>query len=334
MASPTIYAGPGKVNFNSVGLQAQDTNGTIVAKTVQDADPVAASMFGRVGYMQGNVIETIDLTPFGNWGLLGTLFPAWLGVTVGATTGALVIGQQPHNPMTAGTRAADMPLKIWTPDGRLYTFPHAAITKHPDINLGANKPLFGPVQFTNILATAAAGVMGVAGAFHTVTETAATDPGGAFITSDYEPGSWTGAWGTLTGFGGDGGAAMEAEDGFTLSTAVKYSPLPVQKLVRAYKLDEVYFMVKGRLYGPTHTQITSAMGLNSFRTLGQYIPGTNKAALVLTGPNAKTVTLNNADLVGGGFDFGGTKLGTDEVGFVSGMTFSTGAAQPLLVFSV
>lgn len=325
--SATIYAGPGKVFFNSVGIQANDTNGQIVAKTVQDTDPASVSMFGRVGYLQGNVVETIDLTPWENWGLIPTLLPVYLGVSHGATAGVLKIGTQPHNPAGAG----DAPAVIWTPDGRSYTFPRTAIIKHPDINLGANKPLFGAMQLVNIIASAKA--MGASGAFHTVTETAATDPGGAFITSDFDRGAWYGAWGTSAGFGGDGGAALEAEDGFTISTAVKYSPLPVQKLVRAYKLDEVYFMCKGRLFGPTHTQITAATGINSGRTLGQYIPTTNAADLVLTGPNTKTVTLKNADIVGAGFDFGGTKLGTDEVGFVTGMTFTAGAPQPLLVFS-
>jgi hypothetical protein len=321
--SATIYAGPGKVYFNSVAVQANDTNGQIVAKTVQDADPASVSMFGRIGYLQGNVIETIDRTPFENWGIIPTLFPTYLGVSHGTTAGALKIGTQPHNP--AG--ASDAPLLIYTPDGREYTFPHSAITKHPDINLGANKPLFGSMQFTNILATGVA--MGSAGAFHTVTESGATDPGGAFITSDFDRGAWYGAWASSASLG----ATFEAEDGFTIQTAVKYSPLPVQKLVRAYKLDEVYFMCKGRPYGPTHTQITTATGLNAGRTLGEFIPTAQAADLILTGPNSKTVTLKNADLVGAGFDFGGTKLGSDEIGFVTGMTFTSGAPQPLLVFS-
>lgn len=335
--SVNIYAGPGKLYWNSKGFQANDTNGQIVAKTLMDADPVAVGMFGRVGYLQGNVIETIDLTPFPNWGLLPTLFPTYLGVTTAGNTGALVIGQQPHNPYSAGSRAADAAAKIWTPDGRLYTFPHSAITKHPDIQLGPKLPLFGPMQLTNIIASAANGIIGAAGAFHTLVESGGTDPGGVFITSDYDQGAWYGAWGAGSGpagFGGDGGAAMEAEDGWTISTAVKYSPLAVQGLVRAYKLDEVYFMTKGRLYGPTHTQITAACGLNNGgRTLGSYIPTSQAADLILTGPNGKTITQKNADIVGAGFNFGGTKLGTDEVGFVSGMTFTTGAAQPLLVFS-
>ena len=329
--SATIYAGPGKLYLDGVAYQANETNGQISAKTVQDIDPVGQAMHGRIGYLQGNVMETIDLTPFSNWALLPKLFPTWLGVTTGANTGALVIGQQPHNPMTAGVRAADVVGKIWSPDGRLYTFPRCAITKHPDVNLGANKSLFGAMQVTNLIA--AGKKIGDAAAFHTVTESAAADPGGQFITSDFEAGAWFGAWGTVAGFGGDGGDALEGEEGFTLSTAVKYSPLTVQKLVRAYKLDEVYFMVKLRPFGPTHTQITTNIGINSGRTLGAFVPTGNAADLILTGPNAKTVTLKSADIVGAGFDFGGTKLGSGEIGFVHKVTFTTGAPNPSLIFS-
>jgi hypothetical protein len=62
--------------------------------------------------------------------------------------------------------------------------------------------------------------------------------------------------------------------------------------------------------------------------------------LALSGPNGKSITLKNADVVGAGFEFGGTRLGTGEIGFVNGMAFSGGgsgqngqAVQPLLVFS-
>jgi len=54
---------------------------------------------------------------------------------------------------------------------------------------------------------------------------------------------------------------------------------------------------------------------------------------VLSGPNSKTITLKNADAVGAGFEFGGTQLGTGEMGFVTTMTFTSGNPQPLLVFS-
>jgi hypothetical protein len=335
---PTIYAGPGKLYYNSIALWPEGENGQIKAEVRQLTHDVVSGFFGRVTCIQGDAQAVISLTPFDNWSALRTLFPAYLGVTVGTgagSAGALIIGTRPHNP--AG--AADAAAKIWTPDGRLYTFVHAAICKHPDLHLGVDKPLYGPIEMPAILATGSA--LGSAGALYTLggtlaasPGTAAADPGGQ-QGSDYERGPWYGVWGTTAGFGGDtGGSPIEAEDEWVVTTAVKYSPLAVQTLVRAYKLDNVAFMAKCRPYGPTQAQIDAAIGVNAGRVLGaQFATSGSGADLVLSGPNSKTITLKNADVVGAGFEFGGTKLGSSEIGFVSTMTFSAGAPQPLLVFS-
>ena len=138
-------------------------------------------------------------------------------------------------------------------------------------------------------------------------------------------GHWTASWGAITGFTG-----MEAEDYFQLVPDVKYQFYTVQKLTRIAKLVSARFMVKFRPVGPTQTQLIGKIAAHS--TGAQLVEGT-ATDFVMSGPFSKTVTLKNADIVGSGFDFGGTKLGSDEVGFLSGMTFSTGAPQPLLIFS-
>ena len=155
-----------------------------------------------------------------------------------------------------------------------------------------------------------------------ITESAGSDPGGTFVMSDFVRGAWTGAWGAVTGF-----TAIEAEDEWTIEVNAKYSPLKVQGLTRAMKLDSVQFMAKVRPYGPTHTQI---LGIVGGHTAGQRL---GSADLVLTGPSSKTITLKNVGLRGAGFEFGGTRLGTGEIGFVTGATFTAGAPDPLLIFS-
>lgn len=323
-----LYAGPGKLFFNAIALWPEGDNGAISARVIQEAQPASTGMHGRQTYTQGNGNVEITMTPFDNWGALATLFPAYLGVKVGLTAAALVIGTRPHNPAGAGDAAA----KIWSADnaGRMYTFPRAGIIRHPDLHLGVGKALFGPITMMGLLATGKN--MGDAAAFYTITETAAADPGGQMTLADFERGEWTGAWGTVAGFGGDGGATMEAEDQWTITSEIRYTPLPVQKLVRAYKLDSVAFMAKFRPYGPTHTQIDTQIGLNNGRILGARFanPGND---LLLTGPGGKTITLKNADVVGAGFEFGGTRLGNGEVGFVNGMTYTAGAPNSLLEFS-
>ena len=321
----TYYSGPGKVYLNSVALQAQGENGQIVAIINEPTTPVAAAMFGRIGETFDDQTGRISVTPFDNWGLLATLFPAFLGISVGSTAGALVVGTRPHG-------AANVPTKIYTPDGRLYNFVRTAVTKHPDLKLGVGEPLFGPCEITALgdptLNPGAASFLVTGNA---ITETGGSDPGGAFVTSDFERGAWSGAWGTLAGFGGDGGAALQAEDFWTVQINAKYSPLKVQKCTRHMKLDSVEIMAKARLVGPTHTQLIGELGTHTLGSL--YGSGANAADLILTGPNSKIITVKKTELRGAGFEFGGTKLGTGEVGFVTQMTFSAGAPQPLLTFS-
>lgn len=323
--SQSYYTGPGKVYFNSVGLQANGVAGAIAAVINEKTSEAANAMFGRVGETLDDVTGEITLTPFDNWGLLRTLFPAYLGVTCGVSAGALVIGTRPHGAANAAT-------KIWTPDGRLYNFVRTAITQHPNLKLGSGEPLFGPIKITALGdVTKNPGDASFLLASNAITESAGADPGGAFTMDDFIRGKWTGAWGTLAGFGGDAGSALEAEDGWELVTDVKYSARTVGRVTRHMVLDSVAFMVKARIVGPTQTQIAGALLAH---TSGERLAaGTNGADLVLTGPGSKTITLKECEIRGAGFEFGGSKLGNGEIGFVTRMTFTAGAADPLLVFS-
>ena len=239
------------------------------------------------------------------------------------------MGTRPHNP----GGAADSPCKIWTPDGRLYNFARAAVTRHPDLHLGLASPLFGRAEITALVATGKN--LGDAGALYTITESGVADPGGQMALGDFARGAWSGVWGTAAGFGGgSGGVPIQAEEEWVILNEVQYAPLRVQRLALAWQLQSVKFMARTRPYGPTHTQIDAAIGVNSGRLLGSQIASPATAAdLVLTGPAGHTITLKSADVVGAGYEFGGTRLGTGEIGFVSTMQFSSGAPQPLLVFS-
>lgn len=335
MSAPPLYAGPGKVTFGSglgaISLFPEGENGQIMATVNQEALDVSSAMHGRMLSLQGDATARITIAPLDSWGLLFFLFPAFIGAKVGATAAGLAIGTRPHNPIVAGSPQADLACKIWTPDGRLYTFSRTAITKHPDLHLGVDKALFGQVEITAIGSSTVA--MGSSGFLVAITESGASDPGGAMSLTDFQRGEWTGAWGAAAGFGGDSGNPMEAEDEWVITSEVKYSPLKVQRLTRAYKLDSVKFMAKGRLYGPTQTQIDTQVGLNSALSLGKRLANTGSDLVLTNSSTSKTITLKNSAVVGEGFEFGGTKLGTGEVGFVNGMTFTSGAPNSLIEFS-
>lgn len=328
MASKPIYAGPGKVYFNAIALQPEGENGPIKLALTETTAQIAAAMFGRVGEQVADQIVELTVKPFDNWGSLRTLYPASIGVTCGASAAALVIGTRPHG-------AANVPCKVWTPDGRLYNIVRSAIIGHPSLHLGIGKALFGDCKIIGIGDGVTPVAMGAAGyliAGNAITESAAADPGGAMTMADFIRGPWTGVWGAVAGFGGAAGSlgdagSIEAEDEWTIECDVKYSALKVQGRTVGYKLDSAAFMAKCRPYGPTHTDIVAAVGAH---THGQRL---GSADLVLTGPSAKTITLENAAVRGAGFEFGGTQLGNGEIGFVNEMTFTAGAPTSLLTFS-
>jgi hypothetical protein len=333
----TIYAGPGKVfraadttvvggvtaSASATAFQAEGENGLVNVAVSEPTAEYAAAMFGRIGEQTVDLIGEITFRPFDNWGSLAQLYPPWVGVTVGGTTGALQIGGRPH-----GTGSSKVQTKVWTPDGRLYTFVRTAVVGHPSLHLGVGKALFGDAKILAIGdETLSLGASSFLISGNAITESGAADPGGNFTMADFERGAWTGAWGIVAGFGGDGGGAMQAEDEWTIEFTAKYDMLKVQGRTYAAKLSSVNAMARLKPYGPTHTNIIARVGAH---TQGQRL---GSADLVLTGPSSKTITLKNAEVKGAGFIFGGATLGTGEIGFVVEQTFTTGAPQPILIFS-
>lgn len=329
--SQAYYTGPAKVYLgsNSVALQANGANGQVKFNINEKTADAGTAMFGKIAETLDDQTGEIDVTPFDSWSLLPSLFPPFLGVTTASGTGngagVLAIGTRPHG-------STNTTSKIYTPDGRLYVPVRTAVTGHPTLKLNSGEGLYGPVKISCLGdPTKNPGDSEFLLTGNAITETGATDPGGVFSMADFIRGRWFGAWGTLAGFGGDGGSAMEGEDGWEIVPDIKYSPRLVQKVTRHMVLESVSFMAKARLVGPTQTQIAAAILAHTAGS--RFGAGTNAAPLILTGPSGKTITLNQSEIKGTGFEFGGTKLGNGEIGFVCSMTFTTGAPQPLLVFS-
>lgn len=321
-----LYSGPGKIYTNNVALQPEGVNGPIHIGVTEDTAEIGAAMYGHISEQDVDQIVEITARPFDHWGLLRTLYPANLGITVGADAGALVIGTRPHG-------VVNVPTKVWTPDGRLYTAVRSAVIGHPTLHLGIGKALFDNVRIIGIGDSAVA--MGAAGYLfngNVITESAAPDPGGQMTMADFVRGAWTGVWGAVPGFGGAPSSlgetnAIQAEDEWTITVDARYSQLKVQGRTLGYKLDSVQVSARLRPFGPSHTDIVAQVGTH---TQGQRL---GSADLVLTGPGGKTITMKNCEVRGAGFEFGGTTLGTGEVAFVQELTFNAGQPQPTLIFS-
>ena len=343
MSAPTLYSGPAQVasafQGSSYLLQADGENGAVKLQIDQKRTRRSSGMFGYQRSTLDDLTAKVTLTPFDSWLLLPFLFPAYLGIaTGGTTTSAFLNGTRPHD-FAAGTGGAvsangKAVTTIFTPDGRLYSLARSAVTKHPSLKLGVGMPLFGGIEITGLVDAAAADLSTSGGL---ITGSAITESGAsnnatsgsvpAYGVPDFTNGHWTGAWGAITGF-----TALDAEDGWDIAVDAKYSPLTVSKRTYHMKLDSVEVVAKARLVGPTHTQLLAKLA--SFG-LGSILGEGSAADLVLTGPSSKTITLKDTEifLEGQGFEFGGTKLGTGEVAFVTRADFSTGVPGPFMIFS-
>jgi hypothetical protein len=336
MSAETIYSGPGKVITSYAStlypIQAEGENGQVTLTVDEPKTDRSTASLGRILSTQDDQIGKISVTPFDSWANLAAFFPPWLGVTTSAGgTGALLIGSRPHD-KAAGSANGLATTSIYTNDGRIYAPVRTAITKPPGMKLGVGQPLYESLEITALIDPAK--LMGASAALFPatpVTESGGSDPDTVGFSPDFVNGHWTATWGSVTGF-----AAFEAEDYFQLVCNVKYSPLKVQKLTRHFKLDSVDYMIKCRPVGGGTTPHTYILTKLLAHTLGAILTESSATDLVLSGPSSKTITLKNVEVVGAGFEFGGTRLGTGEIGFVTQMTFSGGpplAPAPLLIFS-
>lgn len=322
----TIYAGPGKVYMVTPGtsLQADGIEGKITMNLTETTADYAAGQWGHIGEQTVDQIVDMSFRPFDIWTSLPTLFPAYLGVDTsaiaGGTAAALKVGTRPH----AATVASGTHCKVWTWDGRLYDILRAAIVGIPSLHLGVGKPLFGDARIVGLPdLSVAMGSSSYLIASNAITESGATDPDITFAMTNFVREAWTGAWGSVTGF-----TSIQSEEEWTIDTTAQFSPLKVQGRTLSMQFDSIKFIARCRPFGPTHTQIVGAYGAHlQGQRLGSH-------DLVLTSSaTSRSITLKNAEIKGAGFDFGGTVLGTGEIGFVQEMQFTTGAPTALLVFS-
>ena len=342
--SQIIYSGPGKVYFNAKSFHAQGENGQVKMTLEQKTAAVTQAELGRASETFEDAQVKVAVTPFDDYSLIPTLFPLNLGVSQSVGTGLLKVGAYAHDAsfVTSGTTntAAKVPLAVWCADGSEYNLVRAAITKHPDIMLGASTPLFGSCELTcigdtTLLPGASAYLFNanpVSGPQDNGTA-AITDPDATFAWTNFIRERWTGAYGTIaagTVTGLTGFTALESEDSWTISVNAKYSPIYVQKILKHMKLDSVEVVAKAKLVGPTHTQLLASM---LARTSGSRMAN-QTYGLQLTSASSKKVTLNNCEVKGAGITTGGTNVRAGEIGFVSAYTFTVpGTTDPILTFA-
>ena len=344
MSLINLYSGPGQIAMTVAGvvyaISSEGENGSLKLDVSNKLDSRATAVSGFSVETLGDQTCKITTVPMDSWAILPALFPTYLGITTGGLTtlGGQLIGQRPHD-YAGGGLGLNAPTTLWTTDGRLYTVTRSAIVKHPGLKLGTGMPLYTGIEISGLWPLTAQ--LGGAPPLYAVTNdigspaasnfTGSTVPQNGLI--DFINGHWTGILSAGAGFT----AAMDAEDGWDISVDVKYSPLYAQKRTVAMKVDSVKIKCSARVIGPTHTQLSAliqAMTLGGQLTAAPNGVGT-PTTLVLSGPQSKTITLNDVTVTldNAGFEMGGTKMGTGTVTFVTKLDYSTGLTVPVMTFS-
>ena len=346
MQPQTFYSGPGKAYLGTTGFQPDGVNGAVAFGVEEKTDLRASAQGGELFETLADQTGKITTVPFDNWNLLPTLFPRFLGVTTAAGAGngagALAIGTDPFNP-TGAQPAVNTPAGVVATDGSQYSFLRAAITKHPTLKLLPGAPIFSQIEITALgVLGIYPGTVGFLMPAMGITETGGVDPDTVgFGVADYGQSHWTldpaVGWGTVFG-------AAEGEDGIEISSDVKYNLITSQKVTRVGRLASVRFMAKLRLVSPNAGSHSALMAKILAHTSGGVLSegtlagGGTPLDLKINGGNGKVITLKNTEVKGAGFAFGGTKLRTEEIGFVTTLlpTAVPGAAStyaPSLIFS-
>lgn len=241
---------------------------------------------------------TISGVPMAVWssGVRASLLPtAYTNFTVG---GSRIIG------------ASNRAVQIDGADGERYVFHRCALTKMPELFLGLGAPLYGSVEFTAFIKTAAA--FTDADAFYTQS-TGQTWSQSDFPTSHQEA-LCTAAWGAVTGW-----TTVYSEDGFRIAhelglADVKQGNVTVDKRITSYRAAAMF-----KPQGPTSAQLLSALqtqgtskGIGTRRS-------TNAADFVITGSGI-SVTLPSTNLNKGNFTFSAKQNRHGEWGMITSLT--------------
>ena len=319
------YSGPGKAYLGTAGFQPDGQNGAATFTIDEKTDVRGSAQSGEMFETLADQVGKVTTAPFDNWNLLPTLLPKYLGVTTAAGTGngagALAIGLDPFNP-TGAFPAVNTKSGVIGTDGTQYEFLRSAITKHPTIKLFPGAPMFSQIEITALgVLGIYPGAVGFLMATMGITETGGVDPDAVgFGIADYGQSHWSldpaVGWGTIFG-------AAEGEDGIEIVPDVKYNIVPIQKVSRVARLSSVRFMAKMRIAtaqaGSHSTLLAKILAHTSGGVLSQgtLAGGGNPLDLKILGSNGKSFTLVNCEVKGAGFSFGGSKLRTNEVGFVT-----------------
>jgi hypothetical protein len=307
-----IIRGPAVVK---VGTQVLYTEGDITLTPTRNTFDMPTSMFGVVDQREDNFRYEVGFTPVGmaTAAYFNTLYPvAYRNPVLGAT----IFG------------SSDVDLVIWTVDGKQITLKRAALTKMPDLNFAANKPLFGECTYTALGTKDEAWT--ATGHFAAVSELAFSD-------TSFDPASLK----TLVyaaAFGDDDPwDDINTEEGFGITFNLGLSEVPSDKYgIADITLSGLTASAKCIPHGITEQQMIDAMGIQGAGAgRGQSIFRSGKDLSLTAGSGNPYFTLKNAAIKTVPQQFGAEVNRTGEVEFAAVQSvFTAGVRQPIFDIGV
>lgn len=207
---------------------------------------------------------------------------------------------------------------------------NAIIGRMPDLILGAEKVILGPMEIWGLIQsgqnptnTAAYYTYNAAGGSYSFSYPSA--PGTAAIGQQ----EYTAALGTVSGL-----TSFQAQETWTVSHELEWAPVRVQGRTRAFRLLSYRALARCKPADATMTALLACLGLQGANAN----PGTRLSALAraanggasfpslsITGTSNVNVTLGNAALKTAGFQFGSKPLRQGEIGFVTTADLTNGS---------
>jgi hypothetical protein len=304
IARSLLAGGPAYVNFNGVNIQLLDDSKLEVAPVT---DVISAALYGEIDEVYTDLIVRGAGTPV-NYTNLAVLWP-YLQPTIGQR----IFG------------SSDVPFQWLSNNGDAITVRAGAITRMPDLILGVDKPVLGPMEISGVVGTGLD--PNTSNSYYTI-QTGQSFSAPALDVSKLGRQKYTAAWGSFTGF-----TSLQAQDHWTITHELKLEPVKIQGRTVDMRIVSYRAMAKCKPAEPTMANIDAALTAQGGNALHGARLGSNSADLVITGQNNISVTVKNAALKTAGFVFGAKPLRNGEIGFVSTINVGSGTGTAALVLA-
>lgn len=228
-------AGAPKITYKSAVLW---TRGDVMLPLKHNLKEQVSSMYGRVTKTrEGRTIE-VNIPLYGFWNNLSVLFPSYFLAGL---------------PSTRMFGTSDTPMTITARNGDQVVLNNCQITKVSNLKLAANQQIFSAdVTITALIANNTAPT--TANAYYTIS-TGATYAEGDFPQANFKSLTWTGAWGTRSGF-----TNILTQDGFTVDWEIKTTPDLVDGIGTVDMFTDLFWAKATAIpVGPTLAQLDAAV---------------------------------------------------------------------------